>query len=88
MAPAPGLAVAEDVAAGLLDDAIDHRQAEAGAFPDFLGGEEGLENLGADLGGNAVAGVLNLDQHIVRGGDRQVLEAARIRTRGNCGCAG
>ncbi len=65
---APHLGIAEDEAAGLLDDAIDHGQAEAGALADFLGGEEGVEDLVADIGGNAGAGVLDLDDDVVGGG--------------------
>jgi hypothetical protein len=40
------LAAGPDVAAALLDDAVDGRKAEAGAAPDLLGGEEGLEHVG------------------------------------------
>ena len=43
--PSAELAVEEDVAAGLLDDAVDRRQAEPGALADLLGGEERLEDL-------------------------------------------
>ena len=82
-----GLAVAEHVAAGLLDDAVDHRQAEAGALADLLGGEERLEDLVLDLGRNAVAGVLDLDQHVVGRNDRHLLQVRRIRRPGSCGCA-
>src|SRR5260221_522831 len=39
-----GLAVDEDEAAGLLDDAVDGGEAEAGAGADFLGREERLED--------------------------------------------
>src|SRR5690606_31718466 len=39
------LRIAEDIAARLLDDAIDHRQAEPGPLADFLGREERLEYL-------------------------------------------
>jgi len=49
--PFAGLGVHIDEAAGLLDDAIDRRQAEAGALADFLGGEERLEDLVDDLAG-------------------------------------
>ena len=38
------LAVDLDVAAGLLDEAVHHAEAEAGALADLLGGEEGLEH--------------------------------------------
>ena len=41
-----GLAVDLHVAAGLLDEAVDLREAEAGALADILGGEERLEGAG------------------------------------------
>src|SRR6188768_4090913 len=41
-------AVDGDVAAALLDDAVHHRQAEAGALAALLGGEERLEDAAAD----------------------------------------
>ena len=56
-----GLGVDIDEAAGLLDDAVDRRQAEAGALADFLGREERLEDLVDDVGGNAGAGVGDVD---------------------------
>ncbi len=56
-----------DIAAGLLDDAIDRRQPEAGALADLLGREERLEDLFDDVGRNADAGIAHLDQHIVGG---------------------
>src|ERR1700733_14891114 len=55
------LAVAEHIAARLLDDAVDHRQAEAGALADILGSKERFEDLGPDLGRNSVTCVLDLD---------------------------
>ena len=56
------LRIAIDEAAGLLDDAVDHRQAEPGALADFLGGEERLEDLLDHLGRNAACRCLDLDQ--------------------------
>ena len=53
-----------DEAAGLLDDAVDGREPEPGALADVLGGVEGVENLVDDLGRDAGAGVLDLDQHV------------------------
>src|SRR5205807_298863 len=41
------LALDTDVAAALLDDPLDSGQAQPGALADFLGREEGLENMGA-----------------------------------------
>ena len=61
-----GLGVDIDKAAGLLDDAIHRRQAEAGALADFLGREERLKDLVDDLRGNAGAGVDDIDPHIFR----------------------
>ena len=55
-----------DEAAGLLDDAIDGRQPKAGALADFLGGEERLEDLVDDVGGNPGAGVGDIDPDIIR----------------------
>src|SRR5262249_36513094 len=51
------LAVDLDVAARLLDQPVDHAEAETGALADLLGGEERLEHLVHDGGGNAAAGV-------------------------------
>src|SRR6185437_12047309 len=51
-----GLAVDEDESAGLLDDAIDGGEAEAGAGADFLGREERLEDARQILARDADAG--------------------------------
>jgi hypothetical protein len=64
-------AVDIDEAAGLLDDAVDGGEAEAGALADFLGREERLEDLVADLGRDAGTGVGDVDPHVV--GDRHAL---------------
>ena len=45
------LAVDVDRAARLAGEAVDHRQAEAGALADVLGGEEGLGHLLQYVGG-------------------------------------
>src|SRR5438093_1361499 len=45
-----GLAVDEDEAAGLLQDAVDGRQPEADALPDLLGREERVEDPALDVG--------------------------------------
>ena len=51
-----GLRLDADVAAVVLrDDALDDVEAEAGAEPDRLGGEERLEDARLDVLGNAVA---------------------------------
>ncbi len=67
--------IAEDEAAGLLDDAVDHRQSEPGALAHLLGGEEGLEYLLQRLRRDAGAGILDLDQHIVAGLELAIAEA-------------
>ena len=79
--PSPTALSTEDEAAGLLDDAVDHRQAEAGALADFLRREERLENLVAHVGGNAVAVVLDLDQHVVGGRQVAFAEIGALRLR-------
>jgi hypothetical protein len=48
--PSPSDRLDVDIAARLLCEAIDHRQAEARALADFLGGEERIEHLGDRLG--------------------------------------
>ena len=55
--PLPGAAFDPRRAARLARHAIDHRQAEAGALADLLGGEEGLERALGDLGRHSDAGV-------------------------------
>ena len=72
--PLPDLAVGEDVAAGLLDDAVDGGQAEPGALADLLGGEERLEDAADHVGRDADAGVLHLDQQVFAGGDAELGE--------------
>ena len=46
-----------DPAVVLRDDAVNRGEAEAGAFADFLGGEERLEDVAERLGVHAAAGV-------------------------------
>ncbi len=71
----------EDEAAGLLDDAVDHGEAEPGALADLLGGEEGLEDLVDDLRRDAGAGVLDLEQRRSRPRGRPCKpKAARSRS--------
>ena len=59
VAPWPGSLCDVDAAAVLLDDAIADREAEADVGPVVLGGEEGLEDALADLGGDALAAVVD-----------------------------
>src|SRR5438067_9694676 len=63
-----GRAFNRDRAAVLLDDPIRDGQAEAGAFADFLGGEERIEDPQLKSGRNPVPGIdeRDLDR---RGGD-------------------
>ena len=67
--PSPDLRIGEDEAARLLDDAVDRREAEAGALAHLLGGEERLEDLAEHAGRNAAAGVGDRQRAVV--GDRQ-----------------
>ena len=77
--PLPELGIRIDEAAGLLDDAVDGREAEAGALADFLGREERLEDLVDDLRRNAGAGVGHLDQHVVGRRHALVVRARALR---------
>ena len=58
------LALHEDVAAALLDDAVDGGESEAGAFAFFLGGEERLEDAGLGFAVHALAGVADGDHDV------------------------
>ena len=88
-AAGPATDSTEDVAAGLLDDAVDHRQAKPGALADLLGGEERLEDLLKMLVRDAGAGVLDLQQRRNRSTGRLSYAEARahLATRSRCGCA-
>ncbi len=66
---AADLAFDRDVAAALLDDAVDHRQAEAGALARPLGGEEGLEDPRQHRRRHAGAGVGDRQHHVGAGRD-------------------
>ena len=68
-------AVAEDEAAGLLDDTIDSRKTEARALADVLGREERLPYLVEDILGNSGTGILHFAQHILA---RRHRELARL----------
>src|SRR5262249_17624895 len=69
----------EDEAAGLLDDAVDGGKAEPRALADLLGREEWLEDFVDMFRRDALAGVADLDQHVVARGDRFVGEACAFR---------
>ena len=73
--------IAEHIAAGLLDDAVDHRKAEAGSFADLFGREERLENLFANVIRNSSAGVGHFNHHIIGGGERFLVQLRRVRRR-------
>ena len=57
VAPRPGALSTRDVAAALLHDAVDGGEAEPGALPRLLGGEERLEDAGLVGHVHADAGV-------------------------------
>ena len=61
------LAVQDAVVRRLLGHAMDHRQAEAGALADALGGEERLGGARQRLGVHALAGVVQRQPDIVPG---------------------
>src|SRR5262249_35300002 len=65
--------------AGLLDDAIDRREAEPGSLADLLGREKRLENAIDDLRSDSAAGVRNLDQHVIAGRQAPAFELHRVR---------
>src|SRR5690554_1309349 len=49
------------MAAQILNQAIDQRQAQAGSFPRFLGGKEGLENTVLEQAGYPAAFIADCD---------------------------
>jgi hypothetical protein len=69
-------AIELDMAAGLLHEAIDHAETEAGALADPLGGEEGIEGPRPHLLWHALAAVGDGDEDVVAG--RQVLDLPDI----------
>ena len=48
-----------------LDDSITYRQAKPRPLPDILGGEEGIEDMGQVVLGDAGAGILDLDPYFI-----------------------
>src|SRR6478752_8023962 len=70
-----------DKAAGLFDDSIDRRQAEASALADFLGGKERFEDLLDNVGRNAGAGVADFNEHIVGFGHALIGEFSALIRR-------
>ena len=79
---------AEDIAAGLLDDAVNHRQAKAGAFAHFLGGEKRLEDFRFHVIGDAGAVVLNFNTDIFRRNQRRFRNLRAISRREIAGANG
>ena len=65
--PFAGLTIEVENAAELRGEAVDHRQAEAGALADALGREEGLDRAGERLLVHADAGVAHGDADIIAG---------------------
>ncbi len=61
----PRLALDLDAAARLLDEAVDHGEAQAGAAPRTLGGEEGLEDALDHRLLHAAAGVGDRQHHAI-----------------------
>src|ERR1043166_4968551 len=73
------------IAARLLDEAVDHAEAEPAALADLLRREEWLEGLGECLGRHAGSGIGDADQAVVAaldaeaGGGRAVVDLRPLR---------
>ena len=63
------LAVDHDVAGGLLDEAVHHAEAEAGALAGPLRGEERVEHLVEHVSRNAGPGIAHGDHGVAAGPD-------------------
>ncbi len=61
------LRIDADLSSGLAHEAVDHRQAEAGALAPWLGGEEWIERAGGHIRPHAGAGVGDGDRDILSG---------------------
>ena len=59
----------ENIAAGLLDNAVAGGQAQPRAAAHFFGREKRFEDVFEDFKRNAGAGILHFHQHILAGGD-------------------
>src|SRR5205807_2597612 len=59
------LALHEDGAVGLLDDAVHRREAEAGPFAGGFGSEERLEDVVAHFGAHSFAGVAHEERRVL-----------------------
>src|SRR6185437_4905206 len=80
-----GLAVDLHMTARLLDEAINLRQAEAGALADLLCGEEGFKSLLGHFPRHARAGVRNGDEHILPRAHVVVCPGIGLVEEGVCG---
>ena len=72
------LALDEDVAATLLDDAVNGGKSEASAFAFFLGGEERLEDAGLSFAVHALAGVADGDHDVGAVLDESIFRAVGV----------
>ena len=72
-------ALREDVASALLDDSVDRRKPQAGAFAFFLGGEEWFENARLGFSVHACAGIGNRKQDVGAGLNQRMFAARGIR---------
>src|SRR5271166_4800554 len=83
---AAGLALNEDVAAALLDDAVDGGKSEAGTFAFFLGGEERLEDASLGFTVHALAGVTDGNHDVGAVLDESIFRTVGL-VEGNAGGA-
>src|SRR5258708_20097733 len=81
--PRSGLAFGEHVSIALLDDAVNGREAEAGAFSLFLGGKERHKDEGMSFLVHDVGGIGHRNYGIASGLDETVL--AKVLAHGNVG---
>ena len=79
MAPAPGARLHLDAAVQGAGDLPGDGEAEAGALAGLLGGEEGLEDVLAGVGGDPAAGVGHREGELVAGAPRPDGQAAAPR---------
>ena len=69
----PHFAVDRHSPAALLDDAIDCRQSQSGAFAGCLGGEKRLEHVGLCVGIHSMAGIADGEHRVLAGGHAEPL---------------
>ena len=63
--PLPLLRIDFEMASGLLDEPVDHGEAEARALADLLGGEEGLDRAGQGVRVHSAACIGHADRDIL-----------------------